>query len=282
MRAHFFDLDVILINGSKVWVVDKTVPNIPILKISQSDFNLVKSGIFKNQGNNIKFSGHTYWLQSTMMDLLKIKCKKHKADFSNLGFSMQEFMNPEIIENSDYDIDMNNILHLKNTDDHIYIICSRNTKRNYEKIIKKIEDKLKENGLIIKNFYFISETFYNRDDDDVMHKKVRLLLQHLIGYKTDGDKFIAEEVEKYNQVYYYDDDELVIKMSIDSNKLLMFLISNSDISIKSNIKEQLKSEKHILVVNQVTGNKVNRFKTEEVILEYSNLIKMFDSFNYKG
>lgn len=281
MIAHFFDIDTILINSGRVWIVDKTVPNIPIMKISQSDFNLIKSGIYKSQGNSIKFSGHVYWLPVHLMETLKIKCKNHRADFSNLGFSMQEFMNKELIESLDYDIDINNILHLKNTDDHIYIICSRNTKRNYELMIKKIEDKLRDNGLIIQNFYFISETFYDRDHDDVAHKKVRLLLQHLVGYKTAGDKFTNEEIEKYDEIYYYDDEENVIKMAIDSNKLLMFLISNSESSVKSLIKEKLKSKDHILYVNFVTNNKVNRFVKTEVVLEYSNLIKVFESFNYK-
>ena len=281
MNAHFFDLDTILITNAKVWIVDKTVPNIPIMKIDQSDFNLIKSGIYRNQGNSIKFSGHTYWLSEHMMEILKIKCKNHRADISNLGFSMQEFMNKELIETLDYDLDMNNIMHLKNSDDHIYIICSRNTKRNYELMIKKLEDKLKDNGLQIENFYYISETFYNRDHDDVVHKKVRLLLQHLVGYKTDGDKFSKEEIERYQDVYYYDDEENAIKMAIDSNKLLMFLISNSDTFVKSKIKENMKSGDHVLYVNQVTGNRVNRFITTQVVMVYSNLIKVFESFNYK-
>lgn len=70
-------------------------------------------------------------------------------------------------------------------------------------------------------------------------------------------------------------------MAIDSNKLLMFLISNSENTIKSLIKEKINSEDNILYVNQVTGNKLNRFITTEVVLEYSNLIKLFESFNYK-
>ena len=43
---------------------------------------------------------------------------------------MQEFLNKELIENLDYNINISNISHLKNTDDHIYIICSKNAK-NY-------------------------------------------------------------------------------------------------------------------------------------------------------
>jgi hypothetical protein len=43
MKSHFFDIDVILSTNSQVWIVDKTIPNIPIMKISKSDFNLIIS-----------------------------------------------------------------------------------------------------------------------------------------------------------------------------------------------------------------------------------------------
>lgn len=281
MRSHFFDIDSLLLVDNKVWIVDKKNPNIPIMRIPQSEFNLIRSGIYKSQGHKIDFSGHTYFLPTKMMDDLKIKCKNNKSDISNLGFSMQEFMNKELIENIDYSIKIENLIHLKNTDDHIYIICSKNTKRNYESIIKKIEDKLKENGLVIKKYYFISETFYNRNEDEISHKKVRLLLQHLIGYKTEGDKFVNEELEKYNEVYYYDDDMYSTSLAVKCNDMLQFLISNSESEIKSKIKDILRLDDNILHVNQVTSNKMNRFITTKIVLEWSNLIKAFEGFVWR-
>ena len=281
MKAHFFDLDTILTTNNKVWIVDKTIPNIPIMKISQSDFNLIKKGIYKSQGNSIDFSGHTYWLPTDLFEKIKIKAKNHRADISNLAFSLQEFMNKELIENLDYDINLENILHLKNTDDDIYVICSKNTKRNYELMISKIEDKLKENGLVIKKFYFISETFYNRVSDDVAHKKVRLLLQHILGLKTESDKFTDEKLEQYSELFYYDDEENAIKLAKESNRLLTVLSSNTENKLKEIIKEDLKSKKHTLYVNLITGNKVNRFITTKVDIQFSNLITVFESFKWK-
>lgn len=282
MKAHFFDIDTILVANSKVWVVDKRNPNVPIMKISQSDFNLIKSGIYKSQNSRIDFGGKSYYITSDMMDTLKVKCKNQKSDISNLGFSMQEFMNKELIENIDYKVNVNNIQHIKNTDDHIYIICSSNTKKNYEYMIKKMEDGLKENGLKIENYYFISETFYNRDEDKITHDKIRLLLQHLVGLKTDGNKFINEEISKYSEIYYYDDDISSINLAINSNSIMQVLISNSEQDIKSKIKEILKSEDNIINVNLVTPNKFNRFKSTKVNIEWSNLIKAFERFNWKG
>jgi len=281
MKAHFFDLDVILKVSSKVWIVDKTRPNIPIMKISESDFNMIKSGIYRNQGNSIYFGGNTYWVPKDMYENIKIKAKNYRADVSNLAFSMQEFMNKELIENLDYDINLENILHLKNTNDDIYFICSKNNKKNYELMISKIEDKLKDNGLVIKRFYYISETFYNRNSDDISHKKVRLLLQHIIGLKTDGDKFTEENIEKYDELFYYDDEDSSIKLSKDSNKVLSFLLSNTEDSLKSLIKEDINSNNRVIYVNFVTNNKVNKFITTKVDIKFSNLITVFESFKWR-
>jgi hypothetical protein len=281
MKSHFFDLETILTTNNKVWIVDKTIPNIPIMKISKSDFNLIKKGIYKSQRNSIDFNGHTYWLPTDLFERLKIKAKNNKTDVSNLAFSLQEFMNKELIENLDYDINLENILHLKNTDDDIYVICSKNTKRNYELMISKIEDKLKENGLFIKKFYFISETFYNRVSDEIAHKKVRLLLQHIVGLKTEGDKFTEEKLDQYDELFFYDDEENVIKLSKESNKILTVLLSKTDIKLKEIIKEDLKSKNHTLYVNLITGNKVNRFVTTKVDIQFSNLITVFESFKWR-
>jgi len=280
MKAHFFDIETILVMDSKVCIVDKLSPKVPIIKISKSDFNLIKNGIYKSQNNSIYFGGSTYWIPEELMNTIKIKCKNLKINITNLMFSMQEYMNPDIIETLDYDINIENLAHLKNTTDDIYFICSKNTKNNYEKIIKKIEKNLEKIGLFVKKYYFISDTFYNRDQDEVAHKKVRLLIQHLIGMKTEGDKFIEEELQKYDEVEFYEDDENTISLAIDGNKLLQLIIDNSESSIKSSIKELLKSET-ILYVNQVSPNKIKRFSKTKVLLEYHNLIRTFERFNFK-
>ena len=98
---------------------------------------------------------------------------------------MQEFMKPDLIKSLDYKIWKEHFVRLKNSDDDVYFICSKNTKSNYDFLIEKLETYLKEElGLKIKNYYFISETFFNRDEDKTAHKKIKLLLQHLVGYKT--------------------------------------------------------------------------------------------------
>ena len=79
MRSYFFDIDTILTVYNKVWIVDKSNPNMPLLRINQSDFNLIKSGVYKNQGNKINFAGNFYWIPIDLMNEIKIKCKNNKS-----------------------------------------------------------------------------------------------------------------------------------------------------------------------------------------------------------
>ena len=113
MNAHFIELDIILKTESKPWIVDKLNPNIPIMKMDISEFNLFKSGVYKYQGNKISFNGKVFWLSNEFMNKLKVKSKKYKVDISNLGVSMQEFLNPEII--SDLESNINILLSFYNT-----------------------------------------------------------------------------------------------------------------------------------------------------------------------
>lgn len=280
-KAFFFDINSLITTNSKVWIVDRDKPNNPLLRISKSDFNLIKKGVYKKDNIKFEMQGDSYWLSKDLFDQIKIKSKNKNINISRLAFSMQEFMNKEIIENNDFTIHLENIRHLKNTSGDIYIICSKNTKNNYELIISKLEDKLKEIGLVVKNYYYISETFYNRDEDDINNKKVRLLLQHLIGFKSDGDKFSHTEITKYDVVSFYDDELRVIELAKNVNNVLYFLIENSEDLVKDRVKEIIKENICELLINQVTFNKVNLFVSTKVELQYQNVIKKFESFVFR-
>ena len=281
MGAHFFDIDVLVEVNSKVWVISKTNPSIPIIKISKHEFNLIKRGIYKKYKQNLSIGSESYWLSEDLMNSLKVRCKNLRCDITDLSFSMQEFMNPEVIDNLDFKVMVDHFQQLKNTKDAIYVICSKNTEKNYKKVVDKLIEKMADFGLVIKDFYYLSETFYNRDKDNISHTKVKLLLQHLVGYKSDNDKFIDEEITQYDRIYFYDDESSVISLANDCNKLFDFLVSNTEDIIKSNIKDIVREDDKIIIVNKVTNNKVNPFITKEVLVEWSNIKKTFESFIYK-
>ena len=281
MNGHFFDLNSLITMNSKVWIVNTRTPNKPLIRISKSEFNLLRKGVYKKDNINFDINGQTYWLSEELFNKIKIKSKNNNVNISELSFSMQEFMNKDIIENGDFTIHLENIRHLKNSQDDIYVICSKNSKRSYESLIEKLEEKLLDFGLKIKNFYFISETFYNRDRDDIVHKKVRLVLQHIIGLKTADTKFTEEEITKYDKVSLYDDDANTIKLAKGINDVLQFLVKNSDDEVKEKVKEVLKMEECELIINQVTFNKVNTFITTKVELNLYKIVRTFENFNYK-
>ena len=281
-QAHFFDLDVLISIDNKIWVVDKNKPFIPIIKLSKSEFNLIKKGIYRKDDQSLIMGGVKYWVSNDLINDLKIRCKNVKCDITDLVFSMQEFMNPSVIDNIDFDIMTQNFEHLKNSKDDIYVICSKNSEKNYKSIIDKLEKKLSDFGLSIHKFYYLSETFYNRDKDEITHKKVRLLLQHLFGLKTDGDVFTDEEITEYERVYFYDDELSVISLAKDANKVFQFIVNNSDDNIRLRIKDIIKSDDRTIIVNHITNNKMNPFISSEVIIEWSNIKKTFESFKYRG
>lgn len=281
MRAHFFDLSVLIELNSKVWLVSKTKPSVPIVKISSSEFNLIKKGVYVKFGERMKIGGTDYWIGKELSDEIKVKCIKSNTNISDLSFSMQEYMNPSIIEKLDFTIYKDNLYNLKNIDDDIFIICSKNTKKNYEFLINKLEEFLASLGLKVKNYYYISETYFNRNEDEISHKKIRLLLQHLVGHKTEVDKFTEEEITKYDTIFFYDDSKESIEMAKNINDTLMFIQKNSEKSISDKIKEILKSKFTELVVNEVTFNRVNKFISTPVKITTQNIIKTFESFRFK-
>lgn len=282
MKSHFIDIDIILRAEAKPWVVSKDNPNIPILKIEPSDFKLFQSGIYKSQNNKLDFNGKSFYLSNEFMNKVKLSAKKYKADVANLAISMQEYLNKELIENVPFTLDMSIFNPIINQDDDIYIICSKNTKKNYEKQILKFEEKLKELGLQVKNYYFISETFSNRNDDDISHIKVKLILQHLIGLKTETDKIVNEEITDYDQITFYDDSKPTIELAKRINNVLESLLIKTDKEVKLKVKDKIQNVDNILVVKEYTHNKSKKFNETIVELEYSNVIKNFENFNFSS
>lgn len=280
MNAHFFDLNTLITINSKVWIVENTNPNTPLLRISKHEFNLIKKGVYKNFNIKIKLSGNDYWISEEIYNNLKVSCKNKKANIADLAFSMQEFMNPEIIEKGDYQIHIENIRHLKNTQDDIFIICSKNSKKAYEPIIEKLEDKIKELGLSIKKYFFISETFYNKDKAEIVNAKAKLLLQFLIGLKIEDNKFINEEVERYDGVTLYEDDANTVKMLMNTNDTLHFLVNNTEEALKEQIRTTIKDKECEIIIKQVTFNKANIFIDSKIELQWRNIVRKFESFQY--
>lgn len=281
MKAYFVDLNCLIELDNKAWIIDKSKPNIPIMKISKEDFNLFKSGIYKPQGNKVIFNGQNFWLPDTVYSKLKVKLKNSDSGLANLAISLQEFMNRDLIENIDFSLNEWMISQLKNKIDDIYVICSKQTKYNLSSIIEKLEKKLLEEGIKIKKFYYISETFYNQNDDEVLFKKARLFIQHLVGYQTNDKTFTDVELLRYDQIILFDSSKIVLTLKSDLNQILKSILSKTSDSMSRIVKENIDDYKPKLVVNWLSDNHMNKLVTEKIDLDYSNLIRSFESFFHK-
>ena len=197
-----------------------------------------------------------------------------------MGISLQEFVNKDLINNLEFDINYENILHLQNKKEDIYLICSHNTKLNFNSIIEKLIADLKLKDIKIKNFYYINETFTNINSNKIFYDKLSLCLQHLIGYKIQNNTFVDKKITKYSKLYFYDDNFDTIKMPDEINAELKSILVHTDSGLKEVIKEDIKDNKAEFIVNKITNNKYNKFISKTTTITLSN-ISTFENFKYK-
>lgn len=276
--AHFFDLNCLIDMNQQAWIVDKNQPNLPLYKIPVSEFKMIQNGIYFKKGNKIDFNGSTYYLPDELWNRLKVLSSKRNINFSNLVISLQEFLNKDLIDDAKFSLKLEPILDLKNKMDDFYIICSKQSKFNYEKIIKKIEEELEYNGIKVNNFYYLNTNFMNQNSDEVEFKKIRLVLQHAIGFKTDGDKFIDDEITRYDMVNFYDKSTKLLNLSSTVKNLMNFMIANTEKGLSDVIKDDLKESTPVLYFHKIQDNQFNPIKTEKIELTMGYLIKKFESF----
>lgn len=276
--GHFFDLNCLFEAEQTAWIVSKSNPNLPLYKITPSEFKLIKSGIYRKKGNKIDFNGTEYYLSDDLWNKLKILSSKNNINFSDFVISMQEFLNKDLIDSVKYKLTLEHILNLKNEMSDVYIICSKQTKGLYDKIINEIKEVLYSNGIKINNFYYLNENFLNQNSDEIVFKKVRLLLQHAIGYKSESDKFTDFEITKYDIIKYYDRNIYIKSIKITIDQVLKSMMKNTDRGLSDVIKDDLKSDNPIIVINKIEDNNYNPMQSVKIDLSLKNLITKFESF----
>jgi len=277
-RAHFFDINCLLKSNQKAWVVDKSNPNIPLAKISPSDLKLMRSGIYAKKGNKIKFNNETYYLSDEWMNKFKLLALKNSIDFPNIVITLQEFYNTEIADNLDFEIDLTPLLKFKNEILDIYIVSSQQTMNVLGKLIDEMKEDLRENGIVVKQFYFLNENFLNQNSSENKFKQMRLLLQHLVGFKSDGDKFTDVDVEKYDTISYYDTSKSTFDIEKDIIYLLKIMIRNTDKGLSDVIREDLGDDVPQLEINKLQDNEFNPMSTIRMKIIVPKIIKAFESF----
>lgn len=268
-NSHIYHIDSLIGIERFVWIVDKTNTSYPLHKLSEWEFNIIKSNIFRPKNNRIKFNGVDYFLDTELINKIKVKLKRNDFDINNLSFSMREYLDSSIIENLKFEVKWNNINHLKNSLDDIYILFPKWMNKKYDKLISKFTEQLKNNGFNIKGIYWIDEYFYSKDTDINIYKRGLILVTHLSGYKVEDSKF-SEDFIKYKEVYYYENNSNILKNLKDNIKNIFDKI----------YKESDKVISDSLSINLVetTNNEFNSLLSEKVNVYISKIVESFRLF----
>jgi len=282
-KCHIYDLENSLVSiDRKIWIIEKNNPSEPIIRINESDFKVIESGVFRNQNNRVEFNGKIYFLSNEMMKSLGSITNKKSFSIDNLGISMREYIDKEQIDKLKFNILSENISHLRNKIEDFYIISSRLIEDKYTKLTNELEEELTNEGIKVEKIYYINETFYNQDEDENSYKKSVIILQHLFGLKIKDHKFVAESTDRYNEVCYYDALESNISDLRNINETFDKIYDNTENeSLRNVVKTLIKKLDLKLQLNLVTTNEMNRFNTEEIeiqLLIKESYVKSFKQF----
>jgi hypothetical protein len=282
-KCHIYDLENSLATiERKIWIIDKNNPSEPVIRISESDYKLIESGVFRSQNNRVMFNGKEYFLSKEMISRLGKMAQKKSFTLENLGISFREYLDKELIDKLKFEILSENISHLRNKHEDFYIISSRLIEDKYTKLTNELRDELTNEGIKLEKIYFINETFYNQDEDETSYKKAVILLQHLFGLKIKDHKFVAEATDRYNEVCYYDASESNISDLKNINTIFEKVYSNTENeSLKDVVKTLLEKLDLKVCLNLVTTNEMNRFNTTEIdvhLMVKESFVKSFKQF----
>ena len=260
-EIHFFDLDGTLWNiESDVWVIDKEKPYKPIIKIPMSDFYLIKNGIYKKDNIPLDYNGYRFFISRDMYN--KIYAKTGFENIKRLGISFNNMIDKQLLKKSKKEYLLDNVSHLRSKNVKIGILTARSNRKNHSDIINDLRLQLKNMSLSLDKIYFVGDKFKPHHDDILSIKKVHILLEHLIGFKTKENRFIPIRQDWFNIVHFYDDDKINIDYANDAQQILNDLLSNTDDELFSIIIDRIVSNKLLLYTHLVTSNDVNRFNTK--------------------
>jgi len=270
MKAcHIFNIDSFLITlEQKVWIINKANPSEPLMRINLEEYKLIKRGVYKKKGNSsIKFGNEDSWISADMKKALDKLTKGNEVDF---GFSLIEYTDSDIIGNSKRDINLKPFKHLKNSGDDIILISTKMLKNKYGHILTELTDSLNNQGLIIKNIYYLNETFLSQSKDDNITKIMNVLVTSLIGREEENSK-LTDSVTKYDKVYYYDGNENIIySIAYQINDWINFLKSKyTKIDLTSDALDLIK----------ITTNELNPLKKIPFEIYISSLIMKYENFS---
>ena len=108
--------------------------------------------------------------------------------------------------------------------------------------------------------------------------KIKLLLQHAVGYKSEYDKFTDNDITKYDMIYLYDKSLPLLNLTSSVKHIFDTMILSTDKGLVDVIKDDLRDTTPIIYINRIEDNKFNPIRVEKIELNTGRLIKKFEAF----
>ena len=261
---HFFDLDGTLWSvKTNAWVIDKKKPGVPIIKLKDSELKLILAGVYINEETYFEYNGEVYWVGKDLMR--RIKKIKPNVEMEDLGISYYEKLNPKYYENMKFFKE--NIRHLVEDESFdIGILSGRFDDDKDKNLLNSLKKEFADIGLEISKFYYVGDYYYPNLNVSMTTRKANVLLEHLVGFHIDKDKFVPLKQDFYKEVYFYDDEPMNIDVANNMQEYLDGYLINTDEEVYNRIIKIIKERKPVLYTNLVTNNSLNRFKSTEIKL----------------
>lgn len=278
--VHLVDLDETLIRVDvQPWIIKKTEPNIPIIRLNISDKKLIESELFKKDDLLIKYSGKEYWISQQMKDLLDKKAGR-EVKLTDYGVSYAEWFDPDLIKEQTKNAEflINNVSILKNTTEDVMIVSDRANLDLHSDLIDYVKTELNNINVDVKNVYFVSKNNLKTYIDDSAYDKITLILEKMIGYKIIDGTFTDIKVDQYNKVHFYDDDRKVCSEAKSIQTFLNTIYFKSDDKVKNLVLEHIKTNMPFLKLHQITNNEFNPYIIDTVKLVKPYRINKFNFF----
>lgn len=258
MIAHFFDLDYTLWKTSaRTWIIDKNYPDNYIIRINSNEDQLLTTGYYKNDNLTINYNGITAWISKTLYD--QILSKKPNILLENIGISYREYSDEKLIQKQtkDFILYIHNIKHLNNQT--LHILTARPSMDSHKNLMDELKVYLNAFNIKIGKQYFVNDNKHIHIIGNSSERKCLILLQHLIGYKIEGNEFVPILVDKYEDIHFYDDDELNVIACQNINKYFDNILTQTPEWLVEKIKNRVNLNDLKLTINQVTSNVINPF-----------------------
>lgn len=255
---HWYDLDGTLWDtDAKWWIINKKNPSTYILRIPSYVGSLILSGHYSSQGHKIYYNGLNGWLPQDLWN----KIHQRNINIEDVGISFREFSDVDLIEKQAENLIfyIDRIKHLSGTKDIINLLTARSNRKTHDALVDKLHTNLEPHNIYINDAVFVNDPTHIKFVGTIADKKMICILQNIIGYEINSKEILPIATDKYNNTFFYDDDETNINTCKEINKLLIRLLENTVPWLKQNIIEDLHTRKPKLYLEQVTTNELNPF-----------------------